>query len=159
MFFIKKKKLIEIENKIDSVMEQLSIFNHIQEDILSFYNMIENRLDSIEQRMDDNHSAVSQSLKETEASIIEEIDILKKCIKALDDKMLESQKESKERIVTLGESISHSRELLQQLISDDGKISRDKMDASAHELSNKFDMIDLSLRLLLLNSVMDQIEE
>ncbi len=62
-------------------------------------------------------------------------------------------------MAALGESISHSCELLQQRISDQGITSRDKMGMLAKELDNKLDMMDSSLRLLLLNSVMDLLEE
>ncbi len=123
MFFFKKKKLIEIGDKLDSVLEQISICNQKQEDIWGSIDRIGKRLDFIEERIAD------------------------------------ISKKQEEGMAALGESISHSCELLQQRISDQGITSQDKMGTMTKELDHKLEMMDSSLRLLLLNSVMDQIEE
>lgn len=123
MFFFKKKKLIEIGDKLDSVLEQISICNQKQGDIRVSIDRIEKRLDFIEER-------IADISKKQEVSM-----------------------------AALGESISHSCELLQQRISDQGITSQDKMGTMTKELDHKLEMMDSSLRLLLLNSVMDQIEE
>ena len=185
MFSFRKKKLIEIDNKIDSVLEQLTISNQRHEDMISFFSKIENRLDLLEERLVDNQRTVSQSVKETEASVIAEIINLRECIKTFDEAMgtlsektvaeilskIQSvvdevnhvkddiSKSHNGSIVELCETINQLREHLQQLIMDDGTISRDRIEKATCELDNKLDILDSFLRLLLLNSVMDQIEE
>ena len=70
-------------------------------------------------------------------------------INQLKDDFLKSQEEAN---VTLGELLSKS-------VSDDGTISREKIEKLTKEIYNKLEVMGSSIRLLLLNSVIDQIKE
>lgn len=184
MFFFKKKKLIEIDNKIDSVLEQLEISNQRYGQVLDSFSKIENRLSQIEADVENNRWIVPQIINEMETSIIEEITNLRASLKMLEvtvgelseknvdyiimriqsilaeinlmkDDLTKSQKES---IVALNEKIGQSCNTLHQLINSNGIVNREKMEKVTCELDNKLEMMDSSLRILLLNSVMDQIE-
>ena len=65
----------------------------------------------------------------------------------------------KERTTEINEIIIRSYNQLQQFINNDGSVSREKISSLNGELISKLDVLDSSLRLLLLNSVMDQIGE
>lgn len=184
VFFFKKKKLIEIDNKIDSVLEQLEISNQRYGQVLDSFSKIENRLSQIEADVENNRWIVPQIINEMETSIIEEITNLRASLKMLEvtvgelseknvdyiimriqsilaeinlmkDDLTKSQKES---IVALNEKIGQSCNTLHQLINSNGIVNREKMEKVTCELDNKLEMMDSSLRILLLNSVMDQIE-
>ena len=142
MFFFRRKKLLEIENKIDLLMEQLVVTNQKQEEMLVIFSKLENRLDTVEKQMTNNQENIANCVKETEASVKQEI-----------------TNWQNENLVTQRESMNQSYERLLRMITDDGILSRDKVNAVACELDRKLDMLDSELRLLLLNSVMDQIEE
>lgn len=185
MFFFKKKKLLEIDKKIDSVHEQFMMINQRQEDMLSFLARIEHRLNTMEERIASSQSTVSQSIKQTETSIVKEISSLEECIKILDDEMKTLSEKTvvemfsklqtgideiylvrkdismaqKDSIAVLSDTIRQSYEQMKLIIGDDKEMCRERLDAVVRDLDDKLDMIDSSLRLLLLNSVMDQMKE
>ena len=185
MFFFKKKKLIEIDNKIESVLDQLRVSNRKYEEMISIFSQIENRLDVMEERIANTNNSISQNVKEAANTTIKEIGNLREGIKILDNTVCTLSEKNAEDINTkiqsiieeiifvkrnisegqkvssaeLKETIDKTYEQLQQLIKDDGIVSREKIESTDRKLNGKIDMVDSSLRLLLLNSVMNQIEE
>lgn len=185
MFFFKKKKLIEIDNKIDSVLEQLKISNQRYEQIIDSFSKIENRLIQIEADVENNRQIVPQIIHEHKTSIVEEILNLREGLKSLEtivgelseknvdylvtqvqfivaeinlvkDNLTNSQKES---VIALSKKIGQSCDCFQQMIKADSTVKWEKMEEVKCDLDKKLEMMDSSLRILLLNSVMDQIEE
>lgn len=185
MFFFKKKKLIEIDSKIDSVLDQLIVSSKKYEEMISVLSQIENRVNALEERIANTNNLISQNVQESTNITIEEIGNLREGMKMLDHTVCTLSEKSAEDINTniqsiideinlvkcnlsegqnkgsaeLKETIAKLYEQLQQMIKDDGIVSREKIGTIDCKLNDKLDMVDSFLRLLLLNSVMDQIEE
>ncbi len=96
---------MEIDGKIDAVIEQLHICNRGQEDILSSINRIETRLDLLEERVSDSHSATSKCFQESKTLIIEEVSYLKACLRLLDDEVGRLSENNTEEFTTKTQSI------------------------------------------------------
>lgn len=105
MLFFKKKKLIEISNKLDYVLEQLETHKNM-------------------------------------------MDQLSEGISELSTKMLEMEKQ--ERAV--------KEEIKQQIINDIAA-NRIKLDAIDESMDQQADIVNSALKMLLLNSVLNQLDE
>ena len=151
---------------------------------LDALSKIENRLYSIEEKNDNTRKIAYQNVDRVEKTVMAEANKLSERLKKLDDmedlsektiaeivskveslsdelysakdNVLTTQQES---VATLNEKINKLCEQLRQLIIDNGAASCNKAESIVSELDDKLDMVDSSLRLLLLNSVMDQIKE
>ena len=104
MLFLKKKKLSEIDSKLDTVLDKLIENNKKYEEIICTLSQIENNLEH----------------KET---------------------------------------INRMYEQLTELINNDVSVNQEYVKSIRNEINDNWNMVDSSLRLLLLNNVMSQIKE
>ncbi len=148
MFFFKKKKLIEIDDKINSLLEQLQIYSCEQKVILDEISCIKNSAQLLEERIQDNNGAINNNQLELKMTITKEISNLKK---ALDTQ--------KKRIDLLSNDVMQAKDSLQKSIADEGKANQSEIEKKITSLDNNMEMVDSSLRMLLLNSVMDRMDE
>mgnify|MGYP004518293135 CR=1 FL=1 len=146
MLFFTKKKRNEMDSKLDLILEELAVNNQRYEEISGSLSSIENRLNCIEEKTEKNHQLVLQELKLYEHTVKEEINKLREDMNALNM-----------TITGISGSIEENRSVLQNQILNDGAENREKLLSMTRELKEKLDLLDSSLRLLLLNSVMDQI--
>lgn len=184
MLFFNNKQLMEIDKKIDSVLDQLNISNHRQENILSKMDKIESKLELLEEQISNSHKNTSQYVQESKILIMKEINYLKEYLEILDSKIerlsennsvtfiekiqsvineiksvkVKILKSHEQSVTAMDKSFAYSSDLLQRLISDNRTINQVKIEKLTHELDKKLELVDSSLRLLLLNSVMNQIE-
>lgn len=146
MLFFTKKKRNEMDSKLDLILEELAVNNQRYEEISGSLSSIESRLNCIEEKTEKNHQLVLQELKLYEHTVKEEINKLREDMNALNM-----------TITGISGSIEENRSVLQNQILNDGAENREKLLSMTRELEEKLDLLDSSLRLLLLNSVMDQI--
>lgn len=146
MLFFTKKKRNEMDSKLDLILEELAVNNQRYEEISGSLSSIENRLNCIEEKTEKNHQLVLQELKSYEHTVKEEINKLREDMNALNM-----------TITGISGSVEENRSVLQNQILNDGAENREKLLSMTRELEEKLDLLDSSLRLLLLNSVMDQI--
>lgn len=183
MFFFKKKKLLEIENMIGAVVENLSITNQRQEEILSNLSSLENRMILLEDKVSVCHDELIHSVNDGVTTISCEaneikcaVETLNTSVRGLSNTTLDRinscnaellvelnkmectiSKSKEESIESLMRSTAQSCELLHKFMNEGTEEQRMKMDSATKELWGKLEQIDSSIKLLLLNSVMDQI--
>lgn len=115
MLFLKKKKLLEIDSKLDTVLDKLIESNKKYEEIICILSQIENRISGLEEQIENN---------------------------------LEHK-----------ETINGMYEQLTELINNDVSVNQEYVKSIRNEINDNWNMVDSSLRLLLLNNVMSQIKE
>ena len=115
MLFLKKKKLLEIDSKLDIVLDKLIESNKKYEEIICTLSQIESRISGLEEQIENN---------------------------------LEHK-----------ETINRMYEQLTELINNDVSVNQEYVKSIRNEINDNWNMVDSSLRLLLLNNVMSQIKE
>ena len=214
MFFFRKKELLEIESKIDTVIEQQVLSTKKYEEIIIHLSQIENKINALEIGIYNSFDRMAQSVQENTSALSMEIANFRDCIKNLSKTVHTLSEDNKEATLTkiqsvideltvvknaahtlseankeetltkiqsvidelavvktaalngqiektteIIEVINRLDDQLQQSVNKDGNVSREKISALNGELISRLDMLDSSLRLLLLNSVMEQIKE
>lgn len=184
MYFYKKSDFMELDRKINSITEQLYNYHSRQDDIVSRLDGMENRLCLIETQLIDNNCGLSKKIQDLSINIFSQINSLNRymdliksetinhsedeykelCIKIqliIDEIMhvkydlLNAQKEN---IISLMDSISLLNGTLQDAVSKYNHMNIKEINNLSNELKNKYDELQSLIRLLLLNSVMDQLE-
>lgn len=176
---------MEIESKIDTIIEQQVVCNKKYEEIILHISQVENKLNIFEAQIDSSSDGIAQSIQENTSTVSAEIASVRESVKNLSETIHTLSEEDKkvilpkiqsvidelaivktvvlsgqkERTTEINEIIIRSYNQLQQFINNDGSVSREKISSLNGELISKLDVLDSSLRLLLLNSVMDQIGE
>ena len=185
MFFFRKKELLEIESKIDAVIEQQVVSTKKYEEIIIHLSQIENKINALETGIYNSFDRMAQSVQENTSALSMQIANFRNSIKNLSETVHTLSEDNKEKTLTkiqsvidelavvktaalngqiektteIIEVINRLYDQLQQSVNKDGNVSREKISALNGELISRLDMLDSSLRLLLLNSVMEQIKE
>ena len=189
MFFFKKKKLIEIDNKIEYLIEQLEKQNNklseVSDDICKLSNRVmkvekEIRLQFDKQRSElDNTIVVSEKNINSEINRIEvqlsnvdksihaislnvvselqkRIEVFQNEIQRNGNFIVEKQKSALEKMSE--DLICEIKDIKEQIVTE-SRASGANLKSIDENLCQRIDMLDSALKLLLLNSVMDQIDE
>lgn len=185
MYFYKKSDFMDLDRKINSITEQLRSYDSRQDAIFSYLDNIENRLSLIESQLIDNNCVLSKRIQDLSINIFSQInslntyiDIIKSdtmnyseekhkelCIKIqlIIDEILHAKYDllnaQKENMTPLMDSISPLSSTIHDAISKYNHMNIKEINILNNELKNKYDELQLLIRLLLLNSVMDQLEE
>lgn len=180
MFFFKRKKLLEIEAKLDLIITQQVEEDKKQAEISSKMQELENKIELLEQRYNKSTDSLSQVINE-EANAIN-LKLAESC--SIMDKLMgkiQSTSTDNQNILnqTIHEIVTELRSLGEELLNNQTCYAKDnknlidelyiridgaentnseKMNKLKGDMTEKLDVIDSTLRLLLLNSVMDQIE-
>lgn len=173
MLFFKRKKLIEIDGKIERLMQAVESQSHA-------FHKIEQRLDMLEQEMKRN----AESINHIPKTIMDlNMDSKQYICSHIDEKSGQISLDDEKRFINIKNILQEhekSRALLAEGIADEIKKFRDSYKDSGKEMresinsikelmdvnmemenseDGKLDVIENEIRLLLLNSVMEQIPE
>ena len=185
MYFYKKSDFVELDKKINTLTEQLCNYHSRQDAVFSYLDRIEKRLSLIESKIADNNCEISKKFQGLSINIFSQINSLNRCIDMIKSETInhteEKYKENyikiqliideimhvkyellnaqKENMTPLIDSISLLSGTLQDAISKYNHMNIKEIDILSNELKNKYDELQTLIRLLLLNSIMDQLEE
>ena len=180
MFFFKRKKLLEIDAKLDNIIAQQAEENKKQAEISLKIQELENKIELLEQSFNKSVDSLSQIINK-EANAVN-LRVLESC-STMDKLMEKVQSTSTDNHNMINQAtqtiITELKSLGEELVNNQTGYEKDnkswidevynriggventnseKMNRLKENMTEKLDVIDSTLRLLLLNSVMDQIE-
>ena len=163
MFFFNRKKLIEINDKLDKLLSinasNEERLHHIEDNLFG----LENRVNNLEKNVIENGKRDTEMLGDSIGGIQKE---LKSEIVGLISQVEETKKlllKSKEQlfndIMQLVDNMNSSMDAIIQMIQTVNDKGDDRQKVIIADIEDRFYLLGQSVKLLLMNSIMEQIDE
>lgn len=143
MFFFKRKKLIEIESKIDSLLQILENQSQVIDDMEKrnrqfLYELLNEKIEVLSGENQCRMEVIEAEFKDSKAEISASV---KQCGEAIKD-LCKGQKQH-------DNVVKKELNVIKQKIEEEQKVKT--------EIVDKLELVENEIRMLLVNSVMDQL--